>query len=626
MTNSSLQAPVGAAISDKMNTLRAIVHRNTLAAAYKNYMGRHDQAMHTTLFNLANPSSGERRVGGAGDVRAKDAGGEVAELKRGDKGFGGYGVHLSKDEKAALKLERRTAGVPLEQEYFAYRDTVSNKLYGSSYEALRAADEGNADRVSYTAATSFAEMRAEALVALNDKVGKQDSKWREVYETRREVAEQRRQKLLQDAASTDPTIALRATRELAKQDRRDANFNKLIKREKLVAATESVKRESQKLTILKALAKEERYYLFDRNQDKVRIDQNQSQNDNANREEASERTATTGVPSRHIRDAGARLDPSQFAKGEDTAIVGGRPPRMGSQTTLDNLTIKIAQQEKRLGVAKTRRAAANKRVDAIISLRSEGYFPKGTGAGKDYVPGPTGRGTGRIARFQRPDLFDYEKTIPAGQARLAYMRENRPNDPKGTATDWNKGGDNYWNRFTAPLNAVVAKSPEAAGINFLKQYFRNLSGMDASSNVPMLNLRPEQSTYGKSSRSAGTGKMVTQEKLTELYRLINRGIADATRASDPAKEASGDFSSRPGNKKGGGRVTREEVRDFIINQLGVDAKIVDAYKELSDFQFSYKMLREISNTLDAIATYKSRQHNKHVGDVVKQNMARYFQF
>ena len=86
MTNSSLQAPVGAAISDKMNTLRAIVHRNTLAAAYKNYMGRHDQAMHTTLFNLANPSSGERRVGGAGDARAKDAGGEVAGLKRGDPG------------------------------------------------------------------------------------------------------------------------------------------------------------------------------------------------------------------------------------------------------------------------------------------------------------------------------------------------------------------------------------------------------------------------------------------------------------------------------------------------------------------------------------------------------------
>ena len=624
MTNSSLQAPAGAAISDKMNTLRAIVHRNTLAAAYKNYMGRHDQAMHTTLFNLANPSSGERRVSGAGDVRAKDAGGEVAELKRGDKGFGGYGVHLSKDEKAALKLERRTAGVPLEQEYFAYRDMVSMKLFGSSYEALREADDNNAARVSATAATSFAESRAQALVALNDKVGKEDSKFREIYETRREVAEQRRQKLLQDAASTDPTIALRATRELTKQDRRDANFDKLIKREKLVAATESVKRESQKLTILKALAREERYYLFDRNQDRARIDQNQVQNENATREEAGERVATTGKTD--IREAGLRVDPETLAAGGGTAIVGGRPRRMGSQTTLDQLNIKIEQQEKRLGVAKTRRAAANKRVDAIISLRSEGYFPKGTGAGKDYVPGSTGRGTGRIARFQRPDLFDYEKTIPAGQARLAKMIADKPNDPTGATTGWNKGSDNYWNRYTAPLNAVVAKSPEAAGLNFLKQYFRNLSGMDAASNVPMRNLRPEQSTYGKSSRSAGTGKMVTQEKLTELYRLINRGIADATRASDPAKEASGNFSSRPGNKKGGGRVTREEVRDFIINQLGVDAKLVDAYKELSDFQFSYKMLREISNTLDAIATYKSRQHNKHVGDVVKQNMARYFRF
>jgi len=377
-------------------------------------MGRHDQAMHTTLFNLANPSSGERRVSGSGDVRAKDAGGEAAELKRGDKGFGGYGVRLSDGEKKALKDERYTAGVSFEQEYNEYRDMVSRKLFGSSFDAVLAVDEDNAQVVRNTAAESFAEAKKQALEALNENVGKEASKFREIYEKRREVAEQRRDQLRQDAASTDPTIALRATRELAKQDRRDANFDKLIKREKLEAATQSVKRESQKLTILNALAKEEKFYLFDRSQDRAKIDVNVSQNQNADREATGESRATTGPASRDIREGGSRIGREELAAGEGTGIVGGRPRRMGSQTTLDQLKINIKQQERRLGVAKERRAAAKKRVEGIMSLRSEGYFPKGTGAGKDYKPGPTGRGTGRIARFQRPDLFDYEKTIPAG--------------------------------------------------------------------------------------------------------------------------------------------------------------------------------------------------------------------
>ena len=54
-----------------------VTHSEIFDAKFKNYMGRHDQQMHTTLFNLANPSQG--RGGGQknGNERAKDVGGSA---------------------------------------------------------------------------------------------------------------------------------------------------------------------------------------------------------------------------------------------------------------------------------------------------------------------------------------------------------------------------------------------------------------------------------------------------------------------------------------------------------------------------------------------------------------------
>lgn len=54
-----------------------VTHSEIFDAKFKNYMGRHDQQTHTTLFNLANPSQG--RGGGQknGNERAKDVGGSA---------------------------------------------------------------------------------------------------------------------------------------------------------------------------------------------------------------------------------------------------------------------------------------------------------------------------------------------------------------------------------------------------------------------------------------------------------------------------------------------------------------------------------------------------------------------
>ena len=46
-----------------------VTHSEIFDAKFKNYMGRHDQQMHTTLFNLANPSQGRRDVARGGEVR-----------------------------------------------------------------------------------------------------------------------------------------------------------------------------------------------------------------------------------------------------------------------------------------------------------------------------------------------------------------------------------------------------------------------------------------------------------------------------------------------------------------------------------------------------------------------------
>ena len=54
-----------------------VTHSEIFDAKFKNYMGRHDQQTHTTLFNLANPSQGRGSGQKNGNERAKDVGGSA---------------------------------------------------------------------------------------------------------------------------------------------------------------------------------------------------------------------------------------------------------------------------------------------------------------------------------------------------------------------------------------------------------------------------------------------------------------------------------------------------------------------------------------------------------------------
>lgn len=87
-------------VSEIMHTLteRAATKIGWLAISRKNYGGRHDQQMHTTLFNLANPSQGRR----GDDKRAKP----VLEKTAGTSPVGRIPVS-SPERLAQLRQERR---------------------------------------------------------------------------------------------------------------------------------------------------------------------------------------------------------------------------------------------------------------------------------------------------------------------------------------------------------------------------------------------------------------------------------------------------------------------------------------------------------------------------------------
>ena len=69
---------------------------------------------------------------------------------------------------------------------------------------------------------------------------------------------------------------------------------------------------------------------------------------------------------------------------------------------------------------------------------------------------------------------------------------------------------------------------------------------------------------------------------------------------------------------------RTDMIDFIVKTFGAQEKNINKYKELSNFQFFYKVLREINAASAILKSYKNRRSVNNIGNVVKQNMARYF--
>ena len=113
-------------VSEIMHTLneRAATKIGWLAISRKNYAGRHDQQMHTTLFNLANPSQGRR----GDDKRAKP----VLEKTAGTSPVGRIPVssperlvQLRQERRAELGEWRLDNGLSMDRELSSSFDTSS---------------------------------------------------------------------------------------------------------------------------------------------------------------------------------------------------------------------------------------------------------------------------------------------------------------------------------------------------------------------------------------------------------------------------------------------------------------------------------------------------------------------
>ena len=551
MTNSSLQAPVGAAISDKMNTLRAIVHRNTLAAAYKNYMGRHDQAMHTTLFNLANPSSGERRVSGAGDVLAKDAGtgaGSQALLPRGE-GYGKRGESTTTFNQIDIRNLSAEQKADLMQKVNAHTEIEVFKAYSTSFSNL------DRDNENYELIKAYAlGVQQEFLKQLGEvkDSGKQKGDFRDVYEKRVTKAAADREALASSLGSADPSIRAAAAIKSAAIDDRMRVVDGLYTKFKI--------RELKEELVAARVALNAEKYAY------VKLER--------------------GI------DFGKRIDlkggdSEEFAKGGSQGFTNLPYTRGAQPSDLPPQQAKIAAAQQRFDTAGATLKLQTKDFEKAIKQSN----PMG-GAGGKVLPrtradSPEGNIKGVLA--MRPLIVS--DLVSRTQSEL-----KRSEEKTGKA-------NHYFTQFDRILIASRAGSPEALGTNFLKIWSRDIGGTIRPGNYADSPKTVAQSKFPKSS-------IDTQAKMDRLHSMLVtaqketvNGVADADRT-----------------------VTRAMVSDFLKTEMGLTDKDMVKFKELSDFQFTFKMLREINRALGAIATFKSQQHNKHVGDVVKQNMARYFQF
>ena len=146
----------------------------------------------------------------------------------------------------------------------------------------------------------------------------------------------------------------------------------------------------------------------------------------------------------------------------------------------------------------------------------------------------------------------------------------------------------YWRQYISPWRQSTPKTAESAGLSFLQDHFRNL----------------ETGTTGRK-----IYRNTTQENLDTLWGMVSRDRGARARESMTPEQQG---------------AARADIIDFIVKTFGAPNNKIETYKELSNFQFFYKVLREINAASAILKSYKNRRSVNNIGNVVKQNMARYF--
>ena len=557
----SQQTSIRASIQEHLNTLRARVYRNTLIATFKNYPGSHMEETHITLFNIANPSQGKVKVG---------AGGANVRGKTGD------------DEDSTVEQNAGVGG---------------GAAAGTAFLRAAAAAAAN-DEAARLASMTPAQIRAEAARAAAATVGGQPTFGKitprgQQEETIRKNPEVQaaQQAALNSAENVQRAQnAVWAAQHLQDYQRapNEQEIAKAIKTGAVKAAWDDVTGQHKQLlanalqTHIKdarvVLTKPESIWASHYAKDvQIKAERYQEMSPAERSQQAATASAIKGQVTPY-REANAA------AKADLTA----------AKVELTKLENGLAFMKKKV---------------ALAALVAEGLDPSDLAKGQaQSIQGPRGK-TGatqemvaaqKLVVAGKQEAFDKTqsalaaavkvsagKTQSEGRATTEQRRQASlaPNI-KAYEAQLTTPNTTYWRQYISPWRQSTAKTAESAGLSFLQDHFRNL----------------ETGTSGKK-----TYRNTTQENLDTLWGMVSR-----------------DRMARGSMTEAQQTAARTDMIDFIVKTFGAQEKNINKYKELSNFQFFYKVLREINAASAILKSYKNRRSVNNIGNVVKQNMARYF--
>lgn len=557
----SQQTSIRASIQEHLNTLRAKVYRNTLIATFKNYPGSHMEETHITLFNIANPSQGKVKVG---------AGGANVRGKTGD------------DEDSTVEQNAGVGG---------------GSAAGTAFLRAAAAAAAN-NEAARLAAMTPAQIRAERAAAAAATVGGQP-RFGEII----------------PRGQQEETIKKNPEVQAARQAAMNSEENVQRAQNAVWAAQhlQDYKRAPNEQEIAKAI----KTGAVKASWDDVAGQHKQLLSDALQTHIRDAKVVLTNPESiwaaHHAKDVQNRLarylamSPDERSRQAVTAgaikgqVTPFREANAAAKADLTAAKVELTQLQNGLEFMK--------RKVALAALVKEGMDPSDLAKGADlsiqgkkYRSGATQEmvTAQKLVVAAKQEAFDKTtsdlkaavkvsvgKTQSEGRAVTEQRRQAAlaPNI-KAYEAQLTTPNTNYWKQYISPWRQSTAKTAESAGLSFLQDHFRNL----------------ETGTTGRK-----IYRNTTQENLDTLWGMVSRDRG-ARGSMTPEQQGA----------------ARADIIDFIVKTFGAPNNKIETYKELSNFQFFYKVLREINAASAILKSYKNRRSVNNIGNVVKQNMARYF--
>ncbi len=591
--NEVTQASIHSQLNNRLQALRAAVYRNALIARFKNYIGKHPQETHTTLYNLAHPAGENRtnlmrqagiRALGEGEGDTTTAGSNTVTTGLNAEGvFGrfftnadgvtqfsaGYGprnsVKTQRDATLAkvigrtdTDIARNTASLQFETvvEYLIKNNKfddfesattalqskvdAADKTPGGAKAFLQARFDEVDPATKESAARNWAhqilmtEQKRIADEGVDTQIRLEESKTRQVYEKNLKRAQMLADKRPDSEKQRLAAIVADNAQRLSEAQ---APF---------VAARKAYVAESQHIELLKRgeeITKIKTKYLAEKNAKRA------DEKDDAD---------------------------SETAKAYDLVFNENGTIKTGIRYLMPLTQTQIAERGEEKVKLKAAMDLLKKKRDDVLAENNKNL--------RDFAKDETKAARASAAQVGRSNIENFDAFII-------------------------NGGRNFFARFNNFVNKAPRKSATRSGYNFLRNFWRATERL-VTRNIPEdINLGVAGQKYTK--------EPPTQKFFDAVQALINKDVKDRANKADSAvlnqhyEDMKSLIAPMLTPKISKGKVTSGE--DIFMS-----------YKELSDFMYSFKMLRESRAMAASLNAYKEKQYAGRIGNVVKQNMARYF--